>query len=59
MRTRCDHCRGGLGLVSHRCCRMRSCSKRCKADYIARLQEDTVKKILELHPPRGSPSTTN
>jgi hypothetical protein len=33
---------------------MRFCSEECKASYIARLENETLRKIELLHPARGS-----
>jgi hypothetical protein len=48
MSVRCDHCRGNLGVVVHRYCRMRFCSPACLRAYQHRLNEDTKAKIQRL-----------
>lgn len=48
MTMRCDHCRGPLGLISHRYWRMRFCSAACKDAYQQRLNDATKAKIHRL-----------
>ena len=45
MTTKCDYCRGLLGLNAHRYWRMRYCSVECVTAYQRRLDEGTVGKI--------------
>jgi hypothetical protein len=45
MTTKCDYCRGSLGLNAHRYWRMRYCSVECVTAYQRRLAEATVGKI--------------
>ena len=48
MTTRCDHCRGRLGLRVERYWHMRFCSPACVAAYERRLDEATKLKINRL-----------
>lgn len=48
MMLRCDHCRGKLGLNTHRYWHMRFCCSACAQAYQRRLAEPTRLKIDHL-----------
>jgi hypothetical protein len=49
MTTKCDYCRGSLGVNTHRYWRMRYCSVECVTAYQRHLDEGTVGKIAVLN----------
>jgi hypothetical protein len=55
MTTKCDYCRGSIGLDVHRYWRMRYCCADCLTAYQRRLDKETVGKIRLLDAASSGP----